>query len=588
MIPVGTNVEVARMPKATLTIIAVNCAFFLLEALTPDEHLRGVAETFAYSPANLNPLSLIMSLFLHADFFHLFGNMLYLWIFGGPVEDRIGPRLFTYYYFGAGLWSTALWGVLEAIVHPGKPGYALGASGAISGIMALFLYRCYYGKIKMSLPILPTWLFAPWARFSIPAAPLLIYWFLRDVVGGISSYGARGGTAYWGHVGGFLFGLAVGRIRRYGHEGRVEQVRAKLQQKIETGFGWKDNQAEAELRELLELAPRDPEVHHQLARYYGETGKPKESLEHYQQTIALLFSSDPPAAAYALLEAYDAFRKPLAVHLHLKAAEALAGKRFLEDACRALAPALPVAEGILAERAHLLQVRLCRALAREDEAAAALRQFAERHPRSRSLAEAQRAMTLVPDRIFPPQPQPTALEQRRAEAEAADAAGGPNPFLYVLQRINQFVTDPWFLFLWVFLLSWGGGRSWKGVAFTFTLAFSIVAFYRVDWFHLWSMSGRRNEEAARKEAAVTLDYDRARSAERGDNYETAALFYEKVLVADPGHLQARFNLARLYGNKLGDRGNALLHYKKLAEQAPPDHPYRAEAQDAMRGTGGGA
>lgn len=580
MLPVGTNIEVTKLPKSTLTLIAVNCAFFVLEVYTPRGDMRGVLDTFAYSPNNLNPISLVTSLFLHVNFFHLFGNMLYLWIFGGPVEERIGPTLFLYYYFGAGLWSTALWGLLESIAHPLKPGIAIGASGAISGIMALFLYRCYYGKLKMTLPILPTFIFAPWARFSIPAAPLLVYWFLRDVMGGVSSSFGRGsGIAYWGHVGGFLFGIAVGRIKRYGHEGQIEQAKVKLLKKIEEGYGWKDNKAEAELLKLLELSPRDPEVHHQLARYYFETGKIPASSEHYQQTVILMFSADPVGAAYAVLENFDSHKKPMAVHFHVKAAETLEEKRYIDDAFRVLAPIMDGLDGSLGERAYLLYIKVCRSLDRSEEADEAYRQFVDQYPKSRLSGELKKVIALAPDKVFPALPPvPHFVAERERETEAV----GQNRFLYVLQEINHFITDPLFLFLWIFMLSWVGGDSWRIVVFTFFFSLMIVAYFRVDWSYHWSMYHRRSEEDARQEVNISMNYDRAVLAERGENYQKAVSFYERVLSDDPKNIQARFKIAGIYQNKLDDLGSALVHYRKLAEHAPPGHPYHADAKDILK------
>jgi len=579
MIPVGTNLDVAKPPKAVLTLIAVNIAVFVLQSAASDASLTWVYDNLAFRPLHFNPFSLLTSLFLHGDFFHIFGNMLYLWLFGGPVEERIGARLFTYYYFGAGLWSTALFGLVEVIAHPGKPIGAIGASGAISGIMALFLYRCYYGKIKMTLPVLPVFFFVSWARFSLPAAPLLIFWFIRDFLGGIASLHARSGIAYWGHVGGFLFGLAVARIKRYGHEGQIEQAKKRLFEKIDSGYGWKTNNAEAELLKLLALSPRDPEIHQQLAHYYMETGKPKQAEEHYQHGVNLFFLSDPVAAAFLVIDHMDSLKKPMGLHLHLKAAESLIERTFLEDAYRVLQPVTGKGEGgVIAERAGLLFVKTCRAFGDEAKTAEAARQFAADFPGSKYANEAAHVLTLSPEAVFPVKKETPG--PRRPETAAAGEKSHAG--FAIMHGINKLIVDPIFLFLWVFMLSWGGGMSAGGIVFTFCFALFIVAFYRVDWFHYYRQWGRKSEETACREVETAMLLDRAVLAEKGENYEKAALLYEKHLAMAPDNIQAHFNLSRIYVNHLHDRGNGIRQLKKLKTAAPPEHPFHAFADDEIK------
>ena len=580
MLPVGTNLEVSKPPKATLTLIAINIAIFVLQSVASDTSLKWTLDNLAFRPENLNPIGVVTSLFLHGDFFHLFGNMLYLWLFGGPVEERIGSKLFTYYYFGAGLWSTALWGLLESIARPENPGGAIGASGAISGIMALFLYRCYYGRIKMSLPILPTFIFAPWARFSLPAAPLLVYWFLRDFIGGIESMRQSAGIAYWGHVGGFLFGLAVGRIKRYGHEGQLEQAKKKLFDKIRNGCGWKENNAEAELLKLLKLAPRDPEVHHQLAHFYVANEQPKKAEEHYQHAVNRYFLSDPVAGAYAVIDHADALKKPMASNHHLKAADIFMDKRYPDDAYKALKPVVDKGEnGVIAERAGALFIKVCQSLNKTEEAQEAVQQFTSRFPASKYAREVQQALALKPDAVFPPKKEPPPKPARpvsRGDEEENSL------FFEIMHQANKLITDPLFLFLWIFILSWGGARSLYGITFTFFFSLLITFFYRLDWVRYINLSGRKSDEEAKNEFDSTVTFDRAVLAEKGENYQKAASLYEKLLNMTPGNMQARFNLSRIYLNRLEDKENGIRQLKKLREGTPPDHPYHVFAEDELK------
>ena len=103
MIPIGTNLKRNKLPVATLAIIGVNVIFFIIEMLLPDDVLIWVVQNFGFGPATRNPLALITHMFLHADIYHITFNMLFLWIFGGPVEERTGTKDFLIYYFGAGI-----------------------------------------------------------------------------------------------------------------------------------------------------------------------------------------------------------------------------------------------------------------------------------------------------------------------------------------------------------------------------------------------------------------------------------------------------------------------------------------------------
>lgn len=147
------------------------------------------------------------------------------------------------------------------------------------------------------------------------------------------------------------------------------------------------------------------------------------------------------------------------------------------------------------------------------------------------------------------------------------------------------------LFLSATVLSHCGGDtangvdsdSWRGGLLSFILftLVIVVLILRVDWFRQLSMNPRKSEKKARQEVKIRMDYDRAVLAERSENFNKAALFYEEVISADPTHLQARFNLARIYHNRLGDQVSAHLHFRKIVEHAPQEHPYRREAKDFL-------
>lgn len=177
MIPIGTDLERKKFPAATLAIIGVNVFIFICELLMPEESLIWTFKHLSFGPDTRNPFSPFVSMFLHGNIYHIAFNMLFLWIFGSPIEERIGSRLFLIYYFGAGFAAGVVNVIMEVIARPTSTIGAIGASGAISGIMALFLYRCFFSKVKLVInPILLP------RQINIPVIPLVLLWIFQDLI----------------------------------------------------------------------------------------------------------------------------------------------------------------------------------------------------------------------------------------------------------------------------------------------------------------------------------------------------------------------------------------------------------------------
>ena len=153
-----------------------------------DEAPRGSIEVF---PDKNVYLAVLVSMFLHGGWFHLLGNMLFLWIFGNNIEDRLGPARFFVFYLVAGLVATGAQVLFDA--HSTVP--LVGASGAIAGVMGAYLI--WYP----SAPIL-TFIF--FFLVEIPASVWLVIWFVLQFFTSPTS-----GVAYMAHIGGFVFGLLL-------------------------------------------------------------------------------------------------------------------------------------------------------------------------------------------------------------------------------------------------------------------------------------------------------------------------------------------------------------------------------------------
>lgn len=144
-------------------------------------------------------LTLVTSQFLHGGWMHLIGNMLFLWIFGNNVEDKLGRVKFLGFYLTCGvLAALTQWAFSPQSAIPG-----LGASGAIAGVMGAYILRFPRVSINTYIP--------PFFIIPIPAFAYLGIWFLQQAISSVSRpMGGQGGVAYWAHAGGFVFGAVLG------------------------------------------------------------------------------------------------------------------------------------------------------------------------------------------------------------------------------------------------------------------------------------------------------------------------------------------------------------------------------------------
>jgi len=149
-----------------------------------------------------NWTTMFTSMFLHGDWLHFGANMLFLWVFGDNVEDRFGHFRYLLFYLAAGV--AAIW--LQIAVDSTSMVPTIGASGAIAGVLGAYLLLFPFSRVRTAI----IFFFIVFVR--IPAIILLGFWFLLQFFSGIGTLGLAsqgGGVAYWAHIGGFLFGIAV-------------------------------------------------------------------------------------------------------------------------------------------------------------------------------------------------------------------------------------------------------------------------------------------------------------------------------------------------------------------------------------------
>ena len=215
MFPIGDdNRDRKTFPLVTYALIALNALFFFVELSGGDAFVLKwafVPRRFMDDPF-ADARTLFSSMFMHAGWLHLGGNMLYLGIFGDNVEDRFGHIKYLIFYVLCGLAATAA----QLFFSVGSSVPNLGASGAIAGVLGAYILMCPQGRVRVLL----------YSRITeMPALIVIGLWFALQLFSSVGSLAAAeragGGVAYMAHVGGFVAGLVLGLLFR-GSRGPVE------------------------------------------------------------------------------------------------------------------------------------------------------------------------------------------------------------------------------------------------------------------------------------------------------------------------------------------------------------------------------
>ncbi|HVH66925.1 MAG TPA: rhomboid family intramembrane serine protease [Gemmatimonadales bacterium] len=193
-----------RFPVVTASLIAVNAAVFVLELVGGDAFVTAWSLVPAEIVAGRHLATIVSSMFMHASFSHIIGNMVFLWAFGPEIEDLMTPRRYLVFYLLGGLAATAA----QVAADPASTVPNLGASGAIAAVMGAFLVTYPRDRIRSLLIIFV------FVRVTyIPAALLIGIWALTQLVNlGAVAQQPAGGVAYAAHVGGFIFGSVTARL----------------------------------------------------------------------------------------------------------------------------------------------------------------------------------------------------------------------------------------------------------------------------------------------------------------------------------------------------------------------------------------
>ena len=214
LLPVGDNVDRRSLPVVPAVLVFANLLVFVIQVRIFLDNPMTIQPTMDFIekwglvPADLQQgryVGLFTHMFLHAGFFHVAGNMLFLWVFGDNVEDRLGRVRYIALYFGSGLVALTA----QVVSDPSFGGPMVGASGAVAGVLGAYLRLFPHARVLGLVPLGFLFFTVAW-----PAGVFLGIWIAMQVLSALMSGGIEGGVAWWAHIGGFALGFLVASPKR--------------------------------------------------------------------------------------------------------------------------------------------------------------------------------------------------------------------------------------------------------------------------------------------------------------------------------------------------------------------------------------
>jgi len=321
------------IPRLTILLVLLNILVHYFLKLLPAPEWAAVVGRLGFVPivktwwtAIISPIT---SMFIHSSQGHLWGNMAFLWAFGPAVEERVGGLWFIILYLLTGVTGS----LIELFVFHqflNTEVFGLGASGAISGIMGVFMVRCYFKKVIIPLPIFGIFNY----RLHIDSLIPLGFFFMRDVMGGARQLEGSGSSiGYWGHVGSIAAGALLAFIFKQ-HSAAIKEKYTYLGIKaLDDSNCLMDG--EGALNYALDLDPKNEAAILALARKKARY-RHAEGREFYSKVIHLNLNNHPKRAAELYKEYLSAYNSMLAPLLQYRLSEILNRQGDFEGAVRSL------------------------------------------------------------------------------------------------------------------------------------------------------------------------------------------------------------------------------------------------------------
>lgn len=315
----NSDLKKRNIPFATLFFILSNTYIFFV--LPKYLYYDGAFPPFGISSPIHFGFSIISHAFLHADFFHLMGNMFFLWAFGSVVEPRIGSIKYLATYFLC-IFISSLSGIILLNLQFNNINsstafenyHSIGASGAISGIMALFVVRCFFARVTFSFPIL----FLPFLSMPLrlQGAFLVALFFMMDVRGSVWQYNLEGNNInYWSHIGGYICGFIFGYLMKFHKAAAEESVYIKAERLASSEFN-----TEKALYTYGQLIAKEPE--NETALLYSfkkyQLSNIEKATEYFCKLLEIYTQRNMPKAIALVDECFPKFMNSLPGDVLLK------------------------------------------------------------------------------------------------------------------------------------------------------------------------------------------------------------------------------------------------------------------------------
>ena len=199
------------VPYVTYGIITINVLVFIFQfnlGMSNPIGEENFIYRFGFVPANFSFIAIFTSMFLHGGFSHIMGNMWFLWVFGDNVEGVLGHAKYALFYILCGLAAT----ISQLLINPESSIPMVGASGAISGVLGMYMIRFPNANVHVFAFIIIFF-----TTFRIPALFVLGFWFFNQLTSGLTSLGfdTTGGVAWFAHIGGFVAGVMLNQAFKH-------------------------------------------------------------------------------------------------------------------------------------------------------------------------------------------------------------------------------------------------------------------------------------------------------------------------------------------------------------------------------------